>query len=155
MSFKKFNVYKLISFVFLWQVTLLVFLFMMTFAVLIWIGMEENPIDSSTVARVWTSRKYFPFNFVVFLEYYLFKFLIVREKVMVEIMFTILFIFSKSIAWILKKDNENFLLEFLCVLLCLSLLLKLWSIDCLSYSGVCRSFCFCNIIVRWSISVLW
>ncbi|XVF40170.1 hypothetical protein PTKIN_Ptkin01aG0090100 [Pterospermum kingtungense] len=34
-------------------VTLLVFLFMMTFAVLIWIGMQENPIDSSTVARVY------------------------------------------------------------------------------------------------------
>ncbi|XVE51578.1 hypothetical protein DITRI_Ditri02bG0052700 [Diplodiscus trichospermus] len=34
-------------------VTILVFLFMMTFAVLIWIGMEENPIDSSTVARVY------------------------------------------------------------------------------------------------------
>ncbi|XVE88353.1 hypothetical protein DITRI_Ditri19aG0062700 [Diplodiscus trichospermus] len=34
-------------------VTVLVFLFMMTFAVLIWIGMEENPIDSSIVARVY------------------------------------------------------------------------------------------------------
>ncbi|XWS15949.1 hypothetical protein CRYUN_Cryun34aG0045400 [Craigia yunnanensis] len=34
-------------------VTVLVFLFMMTFAVLIWIGMEENPIDSSTLARVY------------------------------------------------------------------------------------------------------
>ncbi|XP_022723249.1 tobamovirus multiplication protein 1-like isoform X2 [Durio zibethinus] len=34
-------------------VTVLVFLFMMTFAVLIWIGMEDNPIDSSTVARVY------------------------------------------------------------------------------------------------------
>ncbi|KAL4279123.1 hypothetical protein GQ457_03G035640 [Hibiscus cannabinus] len=34
-------------------VTVLVFLLMMTFAVLIWIGMEDNPIDSSTVARVY------------------------------------------------------------------------------------------------------
>lgn len=34
-------------------VTFLVFLLMMTFAVLIWIGMEENPIDSSTVSRVY------------------------------------------------------------------------------------------------------
>ncbi|KAA3479042.1 tobamovirus multiplication protein 1-like isoform X1 [Gossypium australe] len=34
-------------------VTVLVFLLMMTFAVLIWIGMEENPIDSSTVSRVY------------------------------------------------------------------------------------------------------
>ncbi|XP_017979013.1 PREDICTED: tobamovirus multiplication protein 1 isoform X2 [Theobroma cacao] len=34
-------------------VTVLVFLFMLTFAVLIWIGMEDNPIDSSTVARVY------------------------------------------------------------------------------------------------------
>ncbi|KAA3479043.1 tobamovirus multiplication protein 1-like isoform X1 [Gossypium australe] len=32
-------------------VTVLVFLLMMTFAVLIWIGMEENPIDSSTVSQ--------------------------------------------------------------------------------------------------------
>ncbi|KAK8618563.1 hypothetical protein V6N13_132551 [Hibiscus sabdariffa] len=34
-------------------VTLLIFLLMMTFSVLIWIGMEENPIDSSTVSRVY------------------------------------------------------------------------------------------------------
>ncbi|XP_022715581.1 uncharacterized protein LOC111274876 isoform X7 [Durio zibethinus] len=34
-------------------VTVLVFLFMMTFSVLIWIRMEDNPIDSSTVARVY------------------------------------------------------------------------------------------------------
>ncbi|XP_022720297.1 tobamovirus multiplication protein 1-like isoform X2 [Durio zibethinus] len=34
-------------------VTVLVFLFMMTFSVLIWIGMEENPIESSTMARVY------------------------------------------------------------------------------------------------------
>ncbi|XVF25503.1 hypothetical protein REPUB_Repub13aG0218300 [Reevesia pubescens] len=36
-------------------VILLVFLFMMTFAVLIWIGMENSPIDSSTVARVYVN----------------------------------------------------------------------------------------------------
>ncbi|KAK8608088.1 hypothetical protein V6N13_023522 [Hibiscus sabdariffa] len=34
-------------------VTLLIFLLMMTFSVLIWIGMEENPIDSSTMSRVY------------------------------------------------------------------------------------------------------
>ncbi|XP_039061667.1 tobamovirus multiplication protein 1-like isoform X2 [Hibiscus syriacus] len=34
-------------------VTVLVFLIMMTFSVLIWIGMEENPIDSSTVSQVY------------------------------------------------------------------------------------------------------
>lgn len=34
-------------------VTILVFLLMITFAVLIWIGMGKNPIDSSTVARVY------------------------------------------------------------------------------------------------------
>ncbi|XVF27358.1 hypothetical protein REPUB_Repub14bG0100700 [Reevesia pubescens] len=34
-------------------ITVLIFLFMMTFAVLIWIGMDDNPIDSSTVARVY------------------------------------------------------------------------------------------------------
>ncbi|XP_039034643.1 uncharacterized protein LOC120170864 isoform X2 [Hibiscus syriacus] len=34
-------------------ITVLGFLLMMTFSVLIWIGMEENPIDSSTVSRVY------------------------------------------------------------------------------------------------------
>ncbi|GKU92516.1 hypothetical protein SLEP1_g6230 [Rubroshorea leprosula] len=34
-------------------VTVLVFLLMVTFAVLIWIGMGKNPIDSSTIARVY------------------------------------------------------------------------------------------------------
>ncbi|PPD69455.1 hypothetical protein GOBAR_DD33661 [Gossypium barbadense] len=42
-----------ISSTFVILVTVLVFLLMMTFAVLIWIGMEENPIDSSTVSRVY------------------------------------------------------------------------------------------------------
>ncbi|KAK8678121.1 hypothetical protein V6N13_143632 [Hibiscus sabdariffa] len=42
-----------ISLTFVILVTVLVFLLMMTFAVLIWIGMEDNPIDSSTVARVY------------------------------------------------------------------------------------------------------
>ncbi|KDO78127.1 hypothetical protein CISIN_1g024948mg [Citrus sinensis] len=35
--------------------TVLVFILMMTFAVVIWIGMGENPIDSSMVARVYVS----------------------------------------------------------------------------------------------------
>ncbi|XP_039049288.1 tobamovirus multiplication protein 1-like isoform X2 [Hibiscus syriacus] len=34
-------------------VTVVVFLLMMTFSMLIWIGMEDNPIDSSTVAQVY------------------------------------------------------------------------------------------------------
>ncbi|XP_022715590.1 uncharacterized protein LOC111274876 isoform X13 [Durio zibethinus] len=42
-----------ISSTFVILVTVLVFLFMMTFSVLIWIRMEDNPIDSSTVARVY------------------------------------------------------------------------------------------------------
>ncbi|OMP08843.1 hypothetical protein COLO4_06072 [Corchorus olitorius] len=42
-----------ISSTFVILITVLVFLFMITFAVLIWIGMEDNPIDSSTVARVY------------------------------------------------------------------------------------------------------
>lgn len=43
---------KFINFEVVYQVTLLVFVIMIASAVIIWIGMGQNPIDSALVARV-------------------------------------------------------------------------------------------------------
>lgn len=36
------------------QVALLVFIIMVAFAVIIWIGLGKNPIDAEVAARVWS-----------------------------------------------------------------------------------------------------
>ena len=40
----------------IFQVTLLVFIIVVAFAVVIWIGLGKNPIDSEVAAQVWDSN---------------------------------------------------------------------------------------------------